>query len=186
MNAPQGITDREERARRLLTDCKEHLSRGDAAAAVHFLMRAVEELGDSCGHSTEALRAAVAQKLSSPQDINSLLSKLEISASQPSSAAPPGSQHPAGMSVESSRASSQQFFDLADARNAAHSQFAHMDTDATILPVSMGSESFQCPHCGGVFAVVRRQQHLSTWCPAASGVNRDTIIDSDSDDGMVT
>lgn len=184
MNAP--LVDKEQRARRLLTDCREHLSRGDAAAAVHFLMRAVGELGDSSGHSTDTLRAAVAEKLSSTQDLHSLLSKLELSTSLPSSAAG-SSQQRVGRSVESSRASSQQFFDMAEARNASFGPCIHMDTEGAVLPVSMGSsDSFQCPHCGGVFAVVRREQHLSKWCPAAPGVSVEAQLDTDSDDGMVT
>ena len=185
MNAPQVIPDKAERARRLLSDCRQHLSRGDPATAVQLLMRAVGELGESSGHSTETLRAAFAEKLSGPQDLHSLLARMEISASQSCSVGA-GSQHQAARSDECSRASSQQCFELADARSATHAACFHMDTDAAAPSISVDSQSFQCPQCGGVFALVRREQHLSLWCPAAQRICASDRLDSDSDDGMVT
>jgi hypothetical protein len=136
MNAPQ-ITDREQRARRLLSDCRQHLSRGNAAAASHLLMRAVGELGDASGHSTETLRAAVAEKLSTPQDLHSLLAKLEISTG-PSFRASCSSQPRVERSVASSRASSQQCFEIAaEARNVTFSPWLQMDSEGVVLPMGV-------------------------------------------------
>lgn len=184
MNVPHQVTDKEQRARRLLSDCRQHLSRGDAAAAAHMLMRAVNELGQSSGHSTSELRASMAQKLSSPQDLHSLLERLEISTRQ--SLHSFGCSQPAATSVESSRASSQQCFELLDARGAHNSHTMHMDIGGGATPAIVDSESFQCPHCGGVFATVRREQHLRNWCPAAPTINAEAHLDTYSDDGMVT
>jgi hypothetical protein len=185
MNSPQ-VTDKEHRARQLMSDCRQHLSRGDASAAAHLLMRAVVELGEASGHSPETLRAAVAEKLSTPQDLHSLLAKLEISTSQPFR----GScavQRNLNTSIETSRASSQQCFELAaEARNAAFNPWLQMGSREAILPVSVGSESFQCPRCQGVFALARREQHLRNWCAAAPATDGGDQIDTDSDDGMST
>jgi hypothetical protein len=185
MNASQ-ITDREQRARRLLSDCRQHLSRGDAAAGAHLLMRAVCELGEASGHSTESVRAAVAEKLSAPQDLHNLLAKLEISAGQPVRTIC-SSQRRGDGSVESSRASSQQCFEVAaEARNVAFRPWFNVDSNEAVLPVSLDSESFQCPYCSGVFALVRKEQHLRNWCTAAPAVDEEEVRDADSDDGMVT
>jgi hypothetical protein len=181
MSTIQQLVGREQRARRLLSDCREFLNRGDGAGAVHCLMQAVTELGDSSGHTTASLHAAFVERLSSMEDINTLLSRLEISTRETASGKPA-----ALPSVESSRNSSQQFFDYVDMRHAQPTtSVIQSSNEGLSQTLSSVSGSFQCPHCHGVFSSGRRDQHMSRWCPAVGMATIDHS-DDDSDSDMVT
>eukprot|EP00892_Ulva_mutabilis_P012349 jgi/Ulvmu1/9487/UM052_0057.1 len=162
-------------ARRHLDDCRQHVQRGDAPSAMHCLLQAVSHMGGEAGAAdAQKLRDDFLARVRTMDDLQTLLSGLQLTTQETR-------RGPAdGMSAAPSTASS-----MSSSLHGVH--IAQDSRGQAALSCQQESSSFHCPSCGGVFALDRREQHYSQWCPALQHRPGHILcLDSDSGSDMVT
>lgn len=164
-----------ELARRHLEDCRQHAQRGDASSAMHCLLQAVCKVGGAAGASeAQKLRDTFLARVKSMDDLQSLLSQLQLQPGEPRRS------DAGGMSSAPSAASSMS--------SSVHGVSMYQNSRNQASCSEQGnSATFYCSGCGGLFARDRQEQHYQQWCPALShGAHEDLELSSDTGSDMVT